>query len=148
MDSQIAVQIPTILPKQSISLNFMPLNEMYKITTKSDNNWGIAGYQVPKRYFDHIKTIQDRIFEEMRVKGKFEKSMKKVTKRGCYLDDEFKLHKITPGPQKYDVSYKWSNPAEIESGKKNLKIQRKILILMKQQIIQNEIQFQEQENII
>ncbi len=103
----------------------MPITEMYKITMKSDNNWGIGGYQVPKKYFDHIQILKDRVYEEMRAKGKFEKSMIKATKRGCYLDDEFKLHKFTPGPQKYEVSYKWSNPEEIEKGKKKPKDTKK-----------------------
>ncbi|EGR33008.1 hypothetical protein IMG5_063790 [Ichthyophthirius multifiliis] len=105
----------------AIQRNYMPLVEMYNITTRQNTTWGIDGYEVPKRYFDHLKQVQDREYEKINKKGKYVKNNKYVTKRGCYLDDTIKLFKTSPAPNKYEVSYKWVNQQDIEKGKKKPK---------------------------
>jgi hypothetical protein len=56
----------------SVGFN-MPPNEMYQLITRQNDNWGIKGYQIPKKYFDHE--------ESKKQKDLIEKLKKKVTKK-------------------------------------------------------------------
>ena len=51
------------LPKMSIP-------EMYNLVTRQEKNWGVQGYKIPKKYFDHLK--------EKKKKELFEASLKQV----------------------------------------------------------------------
>ena len=69
----------------------MDLQEMYQISKRTNEQWGIDGYQVPKMYHDSQKIARDREIEEILSKGKTIPPTKKhVTKRGHFLDDELK----------------------------------------------------------
>ncbi|KAL4507088.1 hypothetical protein ABPG72_001881 [Tetrahymena utriculariae] len=104
--------------QKSASMTLMPIMEMYNISTRQHAAWGLDGYEVPKKYFDHLKVVQDRNFEEISKSGKATKNNKIVTKRGSYLEDEMKFRGQNPGPQKYDITQKWVSDADIEKGKK------------------------------
>ena len=99
----------------------MPIRDMYNVVTRTHAAWGIEGYEISKKYFDHNKAVEDKLYEEMRKKGKSIKNQKHITKKGCYLDDEYSCQKNKPGPQKYDVTHKWISEADIEKGKKRPK---------------------------
>ena len=77
----------------------MDIGEMWSLTNREDNNWGVEGYEVPKKYSDAKKQIWDRkVYEEnLKVwskKGHYEKKTKVdkegnpiVLKRPNYLDE-------------------------------------------------------------
>ena len=77
----------------------MDIREMWSLTNREENSWGIEGYEVPKKYNDAKKQILDRKnFEEnLKVwskKGHYEKKQKLdkegnpiVLKRPNYLDE-------------------------------------------------------------
>jgi hypothetical protein len=44
---------------------------------------------------------------EERERGKVAKPKQKATKRGSFLEDEAKVHKIVPGPGKYPFKDQW-----------------------------------------
>jgi len=48
----------------------MPIRDMYNVATRTHAAWGIEGYEISKKYFDHNKAVEDKLYEEMRKKGK------------------------------------------------------------------------------
>lgn len=83
---------------------------MYALKTGNGAN-GIEGYHVDSKYVDPLKIIQEREFLKLK---KGEKNRKHVTKRGNYLEDEAKVHKIVPGPGQYPTKEEWSNKTTIK----------------------------------
>lgn len=75
----------------------LSIADIYNLSTKSHDTFGIDGYDTPKIYQDPIKVIKDR--EMLKVK-KGQKFKGTVTRRGHYLED---LKKMTfgPGPAAY-----------------------------------------------
>ena len=73
---------------------------------------GVKGYQISKTYADPVKDIQEREMAKLRKEGG--KVKRNVTKRGSYLDDECKVHKIVPGPGKYHFADKWPVKAHLK----------------------------------
>lgn len=49
----------------------MSIGEMYSLVTRQEKNWGVQGYEVPKKYFDHI--------ESRKHKDQLEASQRQVT---------------------------------------------------------------------
>jgi len=49
---------------------YMPIRDMYNVATRTHAAWGIEGYEISKKYFDHNKAVEDKLYEEMRKKGK------------------------------------------------------------------------------
>lgn len=72
---------------------------MWSLTNREDNNWGIEGYEIHKKYVDARKQIEDRkIYDQnMKVwskKGHYDKQQKVddkgnpiIPKRPNYLDE-------------------------------------------------------------
>lgn len=79
-------------------VTFMPVREMYNISTRQGSDWGVEGYEVQKKHFDHMQIVKERGYEEVRKAGKATKDNRKVTKRGSFLDDEMIHHRNKPGP--------------------------------------------------
>lgn len=77
---------------------------MYKVINKL-NTKGIEGYDFEKKYCDPLKQVQEREYAKIK---KGTKTRKHVTKRGNYLDDEAKMHKLAPGPGHYICKTEWS----------------------------------------
>lgn len=50
------------------SIPKMPITEMYSLVTRQEKNWGVRGYQIPKKYFDHIKRKRQRELFEASLK--------------------------------------------------------------------------------
>jgi hypothetical protein len=77
----------------------MDIAEMWSLINREENNWGIEGYEVSKKYNDAKKQIWDRkvLEENLKVwskKGHYEKKQKVdkegnpiVLKRPNYLDE-------------------------------------------------------------
>lgn len=77
----------------------MDIGEMWSLINREDSNWGIEGYEVPKKYSDAKQQIWDRkvLEENLKVwakKGHYEKKQKVdkegnpiVLKRPNYLDE-------------------------------------------------------------
>ena len=42
------------------------------------------------------------------------KPKKRIVKRGSFLDDEAKVHKLVPGPGKYKFSSEWPEKAKLK----------------------------------
>lgn len=96
----------------------MTIQDMYKIATRTNQIWGIEGYQVPREYVDPLKQVEERHYIEMRKKGKCDKPKGVVTKKGSYLDDLIKNLNQKIGPWTYHHAYEYVNKADIEKGKK------------------------------
>lgn len=62
------------------SLPKMPMTEMYSLVTRQEKNWGVPGYEIPKKYFDHIKS--------KRQKELFEASLKQVNLTRFYTPNQ------------------------------------------------------------
>lgn len=77
----------------------LTIGDMYNLSTKSNDTFGIAGYDTPKIYQDPLKAMKDR--EQLKVK-KGQKFKGTVVRRGHYLED---LKKMTfgPGPAAYNT---------------------------------------------
>ena len=82
----------------------MDIGDMWSLTNREDNNWGIEGYEITKKYNDARKQIWDRkVFDDnMKVwskKGHYDKKQPKVDKDGNpivvkrpnYLDEVLSL---------------------------------------------------------
>jgi len=77
----------------------MDIGEMWKLTNREENNWGIEGYEAPKKYNDARQQVWERrIYEENQKvwakKGHYEKKQMVdkdgnpiVLKRPNYLDE-------------------------------------------------------------
>jgi len=97
------------------------MEELYKISSRNNEEWGIEGYQIEKKYFDYNRAIKQREYEAVRNSGSPGKQPKiHVTKRGNFLDDSIKMTK-TPGPGNYNIDLAWINKADTERGKKRSK---------------------------
>ena len=92
----------------------MSIEEMWRITRKANTVWGFEGYEVPRKYEDPIRQIQEREYAKMREKPGKSKAKFHVTKRGCFLDEDFNQAKGKPGPNSYNVAIRWANPADKE----------------------------------
>ncbi|EGR28548.1 hypothetical protein IMG5_173130 [Ichthyophthirius multifiliis] len=96
----------------------MSIRDMFNIATRAQV-FGIEGYEVPRKYIDPMKQIQDRDFFEKREKNKLPtKNNKYVTKRGHFQLDLEKQKSGKPGPGKYNLDYVWVSEQDKEKGKK------------------------------
>ena len=64
---------------------------------------GVQGYQITKTYVDPLKIIEDREY----ANKKSTRPKKRVLKKGSYLEDQAKIHKLVPGPGKYPHKDEW-----------------------------------------
>ena len=46
--------------EESNQVRTMDIGEMWSLTNREDNNWGIEGYEVPRKHNDAKKQIRDR----------------------------------------------------------------------------------------
>ena len=79
----------------------LDIGEMWSLTNREENNWGIEGYEAVKKYSDARKQIRDRkvLEDNLKVwakKGHYDKkplvdkdNNPIVLKRPNYLDDVF-----------------------------------------------------------
>ncbi len=89
---------------------------MYKFSKLPNTDYGIEGYEVPARHFDHIrKAEQDKIYK-LRSKGKKPKVGKvdKDAKRGGLTQEVEKLALTTPGPWAYDLKQEWLHGFKVD----------------------------------
>jgi hypothetical protein len=70
----------------------LSIPDMYNLSSKTYDAFGIAGYDPPKFYHDPAKVARDRELLKIKKGQKFKGT---VTKRGHYLED---LKKMTFGP--------------------------------------------------
>lgn len=56
-------------------VNQMRIPEMYNLITRQNVNWGVDGYKVPTKYFDHVRSRKDKEMAEM---------VSKKVKRRCF----------------------------------------------------------------
>ncbi|CAD8139487.1 unnamed protein product [Paramecium pentaurelia] len=80
------------------------MEDMFKIATKQTSAFGIEGYEVPKKYADPLKQMEERKFSAQK---KGQKNLGYVTKRGHYLEDQKKIYEKLPAPNKYDIVKPW-----------------------------------------
>lgn len=77
----------------------LTVGDMYNLSTKTNDDFGIQGYETPKIYQDPIKLIKDRELAKVKKGQKFKGT---VTRRGHYLEDLKKMS-YGPGPSAYNV---------------------------------------------
>ena len=70
----------------------LTIPDMYSLSSKTYDAFGIPGYDPPKFYHDAAKNIKDREMAKIKKGQKFKGT---VTRRGHYLED---LKKMTFGP--------------------------------------------------
>lgn len=84
----------------------MPVHEMWSLVKGEDKNWGIPGYEVPRKYFDQRNVKWWRDFQASKPKWpiKDKDGNVVVTKRENYLDQvscdtdtDFLLCRFTSG---------------------------------------------------
>ena len=73
--------------EESDKHRIMDIGEMWALTNREDNNWGVEGYEVPKKHNDAKKQIWDRkvLEDNLKVwakKGHYDKKPPKVDKDG------------------------------------------------------------------
>ena len=68
-------------------------------------------YQVEKKYVDCAKLMKERDLGEI---NKGQKDRRHVTKRGNFLEDEQKLHKLIPGPGQYAYTLDWPEKSKLK----------------------------------
>ena len=68
-------------------------------------------YQVEKKYVDCAKLMKERDLGEIK---KGQKDRRHVTKRGNFLEDEQKLHKLIPGPGQYAYTLDWPEKSKLK----------------------------------
>lgn len=89
----------------------IPVRLVYETANQKQRTFAIEGYQVPREYVDPLQIIEDR--EMLKIK-KGGKPRRRATKRGSFLEDELKLHKIVPGPGKYSFSEEWPEKPKLK----------------------------------
>ena len=43
----------------SVGYDMQPA-EMYKLVARQNDDWGIQGYKIPTKYFDHVKSKKEK----------------------------------------------------------------------------------------
>ena len=86
------------------------IKEMWTMSQRSDQYWGLAGYEVPKHDFDHIKHAKET--ENMLYVSGAKKRPKigqvdsKAQRGGIYKEIEKRSNSV-PGPWAYDTAPPW-----------------------------------------
>jgi len=78
----------------------MTIPEMYKVATRSNQAWGVEGYEVPREYQD---PRPNKLYEKKTVKDEDKKKMKK----GDYLSYTLKMAATLPGPNAFQTPHNW-----------------------------------------
>ena len=84
--------------------------EVWKLSQKSDQMWGIGDYEVPAKYFDHLKSVQSKEWMEMNI-GKKKRAKVEVNKganRGLFTDKLEKRFGDMPEPWRYNLPPVWA----------------------------------------
>lgn len=98
----------------SRSLNFnagaMSVAEVWKLSQKSDQMWGIGNYEVPAKYFDHLKSVQGKEWMEFNSgkKKRAKAPINKDAKRNLFTEKLEKKYRETPEPWRYDLPPVWA----------------------------------------
>lgn len=88
----------------------LTIKETYSIINNTSAGT-LDSYHVEKKYIDCAKIMKDR---EMGNIKKGQKDRRHVTKRGNYLEDEQKVHKIVPGPGQYPLALPWPEKSKMK----------------------------------
>jgi hypothetical protein len=89
---------------------------MYKFSKLPNTDYGIEGYDVPTRHFDHIRKAEEDKIYKLRSKGKKPKVGKidKDAKRGGLTHEVEKQALTTPGPWTYDLKQEWLHGFKVD----------------------------------
>ncbi|KRW99931.1 hypothetical protein PPERSA_12607 [Pseudocohnilembus persalinus] len=90
---------------------------MYMISTKQNNEFGIDGYDFPKKYFDPKKQVEDKKYEEYRKKNQWPKSNIRALKIKSHLEEIQESKKGIPAPNKYKQNAEWVSEKDKQKGK-------------------------------
>lgn len=82
----------------------MSFDEMFGLSQRNKQTFGIPGYIIPARYIDGAKIAEEREFMSAPRPNKVNKKAKTNDR---YLDKEFKRKAFIPGPGKYIGHDKW-----------------------------------------
>lgn len=97
------------MSRHVISPSVLTAPEIWKMSQKNDQVWGIPGYQVPNKHFDHIKSIQNK--ENLAILAGEKKKQKSEINLTCQrpniISEIEKKFKNTPEPWKYNLNQKW-----------------------------------------
>jgi hypothetical protein len=89
---------------------------MYKFSKLPNTDYGIEGYEVPSRHFDHIRKAEEDKIYKLRSRGKKPKvgKINKDAKRGGLTQEVEKLALTTPGPWTYDLKQEWLHGFKVD----------------------------------
>jgi hypothetical protein len=79
------------------------------MSQKNSQVWGIQNYEVPAKYFDHLKQINEKenigfmLGQKKRPKKELDKAVNKFKVTDCLQQKAAKM----PEPWKYDINQKW-----------------------------------------
>jgi len=95
--------------KQLPMSDLMPVKEMYSTVYRLKTT-GIDGYDYERSYAAPARQMRERQYASQK---KGEKSNRKITARGSYLEDAIKVTKGHPSPGQYPLKDEW--PKESKS---------------------------------
>lgn len=84
--------------------------EIFKLSQKHNQEWGISGYETPAKYLDHVRLAEQKLqfkYVSKELKRPKPGSVNLKAKRGGILEDLKKTEGYKPEPWKYDLRQKW-----------------------------------------
>lgn len=68
---------------------------MWRVSQRCNTQWGIEGYDAPRKYFDHRRNKEDKEYFALKP-GKYKKHLETyMCQRGNYLDTMFKSQAVS-----------------------------------------------------
>jgi len=89
-----------------VSLAAFSIRDMYRMAQRSDQVWGIGGYEVPKQNFDHqqhAKEIENMLVMSGKKKSNRGGPVDSKAQRGGMFKDIENRSKSLPSPWNYDI---------------------------------------------
>ena len=85
------------------------IEEIWSMSQRSNQQWGVEGYEVPVIHHDAAKIAKDKIYFKERTSGKPKKPGKlnmNLIRGGMFYDIPKRSAKV-PAPWKYNLKSKW-----------------------------------------
>lgn len=88
----------------------LTVNDIWKLSQKSDQMWGISAYEVPAKHFDHAEAVRSKDWMDVATgkKKRPKGEPNRHANKGLFTESLEKKFKETPEPWRYDLQPVWA----------------------------------------
>lgn len=94
---------------ETVSSPKFTVQEMWRMFTRTNDCWGVQGYDVAKQHFDHQRHAKEAelfSYSEGKTKRPKQGDIKKDAKRGDFLEGIIRCTSALPAPWNYEIAGK------------------------------------------